>query len=280
MLTRKQAVVLHISKALIVAALVLSLYAAVVVDLADDWFNDSGASHGFLVPPMALYAAWVGRDRILAEPAVPDAKGLWAVTAACVLFLLGRLGADIFLARISLVVLIAGFLWTFWGQRRLRLLFFPLLLLLTMIPPPTILYNQLAVPLQLLASSVAADVSERLGLAVHLDGNLIYLRNISLGVTEACSGLRSLSSLIVLALILGFVQRAPRWTRLTLLAAAFPVAIGVNILRIIGTAILANHDERFAMGFYHLFSGWVAFLAGIAIFCAASWGLRRMVPGA
>src|SRR5205823_4202469 len=136
--------------------------------------------HGLLIPPLALYVAWVHRNLTFANASAADNRGLWVVGGACLVFILGKLGAEFFLPRISFVILIAGLLWTFWGYPRLRTLAFPLLLLATMVPLPVILYNAVAAPLQLFASDVATNLAQMFGVAVYRDGNVIHLANASL----------------------------------------------------------------------------------------------------
>ncbi|MBI1791978.1 MAG: exosortase, partial [Acidobacteria bacterium] len=179
-------------------------------------------------------------------------------------------------SRLSFVLLLAGLAWTFWGRARLRTLVFPLLLLATMIPLPSIVYNALAVKLQLFASQVSSNLAQALGVTVFAEGNVIHLAGTTLGVAEACSGLRSLSSLTVMALLLGFLQCQLVRTRVGLVLMALPIAISVNVLRVTGTALLSDYDQDLAMGFYHTFESWLVFLVGMVLVMAASKGLRLL----
>jgi exosortase len=246
----------------ILGGLLAGLYYSVVPSMVAIWWEDPGYSHGLLIPPLALYIAWMHRQEIFAQPAVSDGRGLWLSAAACLLYLLGKLGAEFFLMRISMVVLLGGLVWTFWGLRRLQKLAFPLVLLLTMVPLPAVLYNRMAAPLQLFASGVATWVLQVISIPVFQDGNIIHLSNSSLGVAEACSGLRSISSLSVLALVLGYLLNPRLGARVALFLLAIPTAIAVNVLRIVGTALVAEQDPQLAEGFYHSFSGWLVFLVG------------------
>lgn len=241
------------------------LYGEILKDLALDWWREPALSHGLLIPPLALAIAWIRRVETFAFPAQQDWRGLGLTLAACILLLLGRLGAEFFLCRISFVLLLAGFVWTFCGLARLRTLAFPFVLLATMVPLPSILYNSIAAPLQLFASEASAWLVQGLGVTVLRDGNLIHLARITLGVEEACSGLSSLSTLIVASLLLGFLSSSSAWVRLLLFALSIPVAIAANVLRVAGTALIADHRPELAMGFYHLFSGWLVFLIGLGL---------------
>ena len=259
----------------LITLLLAFLYWQVVSDMAGDWWNDEGASHGLLIPPLALYVAWARRRSVLEEPASSAPMGLWITAFGCVVFLVGRLGAEFFLTRISLVIILTGLIWTFWGRQRLKKLGFPLLLLATMVPLPVILWNALAAPLQLFASDIATTLAQWLGVAVYRDGNIIHLAQISLGVAEACSGLHSLSALMIGALLLGFLQCSSIMIRFVLFLLAIPLAIVLNVFRITGTAVLADYWQDIAFGFYHSFSGWLVFVAGFAALWVMANALHR-----
>ncbi len=266
-----------ISKAAALIGLLAALYAPVLAGLIADWRNDPNLSQGLLIPPLALYIAWLRRRITLAEPVDGDRRALALVICGCGLLLAGKLGAEFFLSRISLVLVLAGLIGTFWGKRRLKTLAFPLLLLTTSIPLPVVVYNQLAAPLQLFASGCATRAAQWLGVSVYQDGNIIHLARLSLGVEEACSGLNSLSALTVTSLLLGYLCCVRFRARLTLFLASIPLSIAVNILRITGTAVIADYHEEFAMGFYHSFSGWLIFLVGFGLLYAAAQLVHRFL---
>lgn len=259
-----------------IVALIWFLLWSVLLDMAHDWWIEPAWSQGMLLPPLALYIAWISRKQIFSLPVEPDSQGLLLTAFGCFLFVLGKLASEFFLARISFVILLAGFTWTFWGRCRLRALGFPLLLLATMVPLPVMFYNSVAAPLQLFASDAATQIVQALGVTVFRDGNIIQLAGISLGVAEACSGLNSLSALVVGSLLLGFLSCTRTITRVALFAVSVPMAIGVNVIRVAGTAILADHDQELAMGFYHAFSGWLVFVAGFGLLYLCAKGLHSM----
>ena len=265
-------------KVTVLAGLTGVLYGPVLMDLFSDWWNVPAASQGLLIPPLALYIAWLRRKETLRTPAAPGAFGLALIAAACALFLLGKLAAEFYLTRISFVLLLAGLVWTFWGTTRFRTLLFPFLLLATMVPLPALIYNSLTVPLQLVASWGATEISRAFGVAVYQDGNIIRLAGATLGVEEACSGLSALSSLLVGTVLLGFLLCGRVWARLILLLISVPITIGVNIVRVAASAILADYNAKFAMGFYHLFSGWLVFVCGAFLIFAIARLLGKLSP--
>jgi exosortase len=259
-----------------VALLTMFLYADIVAKWVLHWWADDSYSHGLLVAPLALYLAW-SRWRERPAPPGPRGEGLIVVLLACAMCLLGTLGAELFISRLSLIVLLAGLVWTLHGTAALGRMSFPLLLLASVVPPPVIVYNNLSAPLQLLASSAAVSVVQNIGISVYREGNIIQLANTSLGVAEACSGLRSLTSLTVAALILGYLDCRLLRTRVALVVASIPIAVLFNVLRVAGTAVLAEHDPDLATGFYHAGTGWMVFVAGFGILWGSAKVLRRFL---
>ena len=227
----------------------------------------------------SLYIIWRERARLREAGFAPGRGGLLLILASCLTYLLGRLGVEFFLMRFSFLLMLSGLVWTFLGLSALRRLAFPLLLLTSVIPLPVILYNSLAAPLQLFASLVSTQVTQWLGISVYRDGNIIQLAQTSLGVAEACSGLRSLSSLSVAALLLGYLECSRIWTRVVLVLLSVPIAVLFNVLRVTGTAILAEHDPDLALGFYHSLTGWLVFVGGFGTLFAGmkllNWILDR-----
>jgi len=259
-----------------IVGLVAALYAAVIADLGVEWWTEDSSSYGMLIPPTALYIAYLRRHLTFRLPAQRDARGLWLVALGCLVFLTGSLAGEFFLSRISFVLVIAGLAWTFWGFDRFKTLAFPFVLLATMVPLPAIVYNTAAAPLQLFASTLATDLAQTLGVSIYRDGNVIHLANASLGVEEACSGLHSLSALVVASLLLGFLEQAAIVGRVLLFVLSIPLAIAVNVVRVTGTALLADYRLEFAMGFYHSFSGWLVFVLGFGTLWLVGKLLFRM----
>lgn len=266
-----------------IAALLAALYWNVVPSMVEVWMTDDAYSHGILIPPLAAYIAWMQRDEILAVPATQHSSGLALTAFGCFVLLIGKIGAEFFLTRISMVIILTGLILTFWGFGRLRKMLFSLILLATMVPLPQIVYNKMATPLQLFSSVVASSTLQAMGIPVYRDGNIMNLAEISLGVAEACSGLRGMSSLTVLGLVIGFFLCRTTLARTLLVVLAIPTAIFMNVVRIVVTALMARQDPALAEGFFHSFSGWIVFLCGFGIlygFAAAFSSIEeRRAPG-
>jgi len=258
----------------LVGSVTLVVYLPVLTSLVRQWASDDNYSHGFLVVPFAAYFAWLRRRELSALPIQPHWTGAVVTVASLLVLVAGRLGAELFLARISLIGLMAGAVLFLYGTRHLRALAFPIAFLLLMVPLPAVIFNQLAFPLQLLASSAGEAVLSASGVPVLREGNVLVLPTTTLEVVQACSGIRSLVSLLTLAIILGKLTEPRVWARVALAALALPVAIAANAARVAGTGLAAEWiSPQAAEGFFHEFSGWVMFVVAFALLLGAQRAL-------
>jgi exosortase len=241
------------------------MYAGVLSSLLRQWASDDNYSHGFFVLPLALYFAWERRAALAEATRRPGTTGLALIVASLLVRVAGVLGSDLFLTRISLIGVIAGTIWFVWGQRHVRILAFPILFLLLMIPLPAVVFNQLAFPLQLFASRVGETAIALAGIPVLREGNVLHVPAATLEVAEACSGIRSLVSLVMLAIVLGYFTGQGTRGRTLLALAAVPIAIIANAARVAGTGLSAEWiGPEAAQGFFHTFSGWLVFVIAFA----------------
>jgi exosortase len=151
------------------------------------------------------------------------------------------------------------------GTHAIRVLAFPLSLLILMVPLPAVIYSQITFPLQLFASQVAAFALELVGIPVLRDGNVLELASQKLSVVEACSGIRSLLSLTFLSLVYAYFFDSKPWMRLALLAATVPIAIAANAGRVTVTGIMSEVNPELAHGLAHTASGWVIFMVALVL---------------
>jgi exosortase len=244
----------------------VALYGRVFVRLVENWSLDENYSHGFLIIPIAAYFVWERRSRLSALPDRGSWLGLALVALSLVMLFIGILGVELFITRISMLGVVAGAILFLFGWAHLRLLAFPLLFLILMIPIPAIIFNQIAFPLQLLASRFGELALQVAGVPVLREGNVITLANTQLEVAEACSGIRSLISLLTLGIVYGYFTHPSLVVRWVLALATIPVAIVANGVRVAGTGILAHYyGPEAAQGFFHTFSGWLVFLVALAM---------------
>ncbi|MGA8035517.1 MAG: exosortase/archaeosortase family protein [Candidatus Acidiferrales bacterium] len=259
--------------------LIVLLYGSVLASLVSDWWTDPDYGHGFFIPLFSAYVLYRERERWTNTPVKPSNFGLLVMVGAVGLFLVGSLGAELFTARFSLLVLLAGMILFLAGWRMLRAVAFPLGFLILMIPLPNIVYNQITFPLQLFASRFATFWLELFRVPVLRDGNILLFSNYSLEVVEACSGIRSLMTLISLAIVYGYLMEPRRHVRYALVLLMVPIAVVSNAIRIMGAGLMARHfGPAAAEGFLHEFSGWVIFLAALLLLLGCHWLLRRIPP--
>src|SRR5262249_31782843 len=264
--------------ALLTVGLVL-VYWQVLRKLVFDWANDDNYSHGFLIVPLALYFVWERRHKLQQIAPRPTWFGLVVVAGSIFVLLAGLLGAELFLTRISLLGVLAGSILFLLGWSHLRVLIFPLAFLLLMIPLPAIIFNQIAFPLQLLASRTGEYVISSADIPVLREGNVLVLATTSLEVAEACSGIRSLISLLTLGIVFGYFTDPRGWVRTVIALSAVPVAIISNGARVAGTGIAAHRwGPSVAQGFFHEVSGWVLFMLAFVLILGLQQLIVRMVP--
>jgi exosortase len=299
-----------------IAVALAFVYFTVLLKLGGDWWNDENYSHGLLIPFVIGYILWLERTRLSKAGTRPAASwGAIGVGFSLLLLWAGTAGAELFAQRVSLVVMLASVAVYFWGFRLLRLIAVPLSLLILSIPIPQIIFNRIAFPLQLFASRCAVAAMSFFSIPVLRQGNIIELMPLGasepkrLAVVEACSGIRSLMTLVALALVYAYFTK-PRggptnsslsqiseeysaaehdklkfvghfksftfWRSLILVVAAVPIAVLTNALRVSGTGVLAHYyGTRVADGFFHSFSGWVIYLAAAVLLFATGWILDR-----
>ncbi|MDX6558222.1 MAG: hypothetical protein QOF72_1271 [Blastocatellia bacterium] len=299
---------------LAIAVALAFVYFTVLLKLGGDWWNDENYSHGLLIPFVIGYILWLERERFAESPFRPAA--VWGASGVGVSLLLlwaGVAGAELFVQRLSLVFMLASVVIYFWGFRLLRLVAMPLSLLVLSIPIPQIIFNRIAFPLQLFASRCAVSAMSSFNIPVLRQGNIIELMPLGasepkrLAVVEACSGIRSLMTLVTLAVVyayftkpksdrnddiepnlertrrpssphylFGFFKSFTFWRSLIVVMAAVPIAILTNALRVSGTGVLAHYyGTRVADGFFHTFSGWVIYIAAAVLLFATGWLLDR-----
>lgn len=302
---------------LTIAVALAFVYFTVLLKLGGDWWNDENYSHGLLIPFIIGYILWLERRRFREARTQPAIWwGAIGVGFSLLLLWAGTAGAELFVQRFSLVVMLAGVVIYFWGFRLLRLIAVPLSLLILAIPIPQIIFNRIAFPLQLFASRCAVAAMSFFSIPVLRQGNVIELMPLGasepkrLAVVEACSGIRSLMTLVTLAVVYAyftkpkdgptnfslsqtsekgsadehdklkfvghFLKSFTFWRSLILVAAAVPIAILTNALRVSGTGVLAHYyGTRVADGFFHSFSGWVIYIAAAVLLFATGWMLDR-----
>jgi exosortase len=265
---------------LILVALVACAWWFVAAALFLQWVDDPNYTHGLFVLPLAGVLAWRRRSRLATIEAQPSYAGLFVLAAAVGIYLLGILAAEFFTMRLSLVLAVYAVVLSTQGWARTRVLAFPLLFLLLMIPLPYVIYYKFTFPLQLWSSKLAAWVLSGLGMPVVRSGNVIDLEGYSLEVVTACSGLRSMMSLGTLAVFMTDFFRLGTAGKVVLVLLSVPVAIVANTARLTATAVVsAMAGAKAADSFLHEFSGVILFVSGLVLLVILGlileWIVRR-----
>lgn len=264
----------------LVGGLLLWIYVPHLASMAKNWWTDPNYSHGFLVPIVSGWLVWRGRQALLALPQRACAWGLLVVAAGLVMLLVGQLAQEFFLRRISLLPVLWGLLLTYWGWAWARRLFFPVAYLVLMVPLPYVVYDSVAFPLRLVAARLAGWGLRLIGYPVLVEGNVIHLPSVVMDVVDACSGIRSLISLLAVGVILAHLMLGGRWRQVLLVALVPPVAMLANALRVLVTGVLAERlGDAVIKGATHDFVGWLVFMAGFMMLLGITSLLRGHPPG-
>lgn len=262
-------------KLAVFGALVLICYAPILERLGAQWLDDPDMGHGFFVPVIAGYVVWQRRHQLAALKPQPNPWGLLLVAWGALQMMLGVLGTELFTSRTAFIITVIGVVFTLGGTPFLRKLTFPLCLLFLMVPIPTVIYNEITFPLQMLASRLAAGALSLMGVPVLRDGNILELPSGRLQVVEACSGIRSLLSLTFLSLVYGYFFEKKAWIRVALFFATIPVAILANGGRVTVTGLLYEIRPDLAEGFFHESTGLVIFFVAAVILFVVHQALIR-----
>ena len=272
---------------ILLAAVLLFLYAPALKLLLQTWWTDENYSHGLLIPFLIGFLIWFEKDELQKTEKRPAFLAGGAVClSALFLLLVGILGAELFTQRFSLALMLAGITIYFFGWQILKKLVVPFVLLLLAIPIPTILFNKIAFPLQLLATDLAVWGIRLFGIPAAKFGNVIELlprgasQSVWLEVVEACSGIRSLMTLVTLALVYAYFTSRRRdfaslksfdlWRAAILMFAALPIAVLTNGARLTATGVLAYYyGSETAHGFLHGASGWIVYVAALLLLLLA-----------
>jgi exosortase len=244
-------------------ALLVICYAPILYRMGVQWANDENMGHGFFVPVIAGYIVWQRRGALLATPRQPNGWGLVLVVWAALQALVATLGAELFTARLAFLIALVGTILYLGGTRWIKILLFPLVLLLFMIPIPAIIYAALTLRLQTLASELGELMIGWMGIPVLRAGNTLQLPSQTLDIAEACSGIRSLLSLGFLSLVYAYFTYNRAWMRWALLLATIPIAIGANGIRVALTGLLSEVNTELARGAYHEAEGYIVFVVAL-----------------
>ena len=262
-----------------VVAILIGLFVPVFPVWLDDLWDDPNYSHVFIVPIISGFVIWQRRRALAAVPIQGSWRGVPLILEGVAALIAGDIGAENFLMRSSLIAILAGLVLFHFGSAMLRALAFPLGFFLFMVPMPAIFFYAMTARLQNLAAETGAWGLDLLGVPVLLDGNVIHLSRITLGVTEACSGIRSLITLVALGVAWAYLMLPRFWMQVVLVASVLPITIASNAGRIVMTGLVGRwFGIEYAEGFFHFVSGWLVFALALLCFLAVH-GVIRLLSG-
>lgn len=242
------------------------LYFPVLTNLAKDWSTNDNYSHGFFIPLISGYMVYSMKDDLRRFSSRPANWGLLVLVAGLAQLYIAKVGSEYFLQRTSLILVLIGMALFLWGSAATRKLMLPFCYLIFMVPIPAIIWNKIAFPMQLFSSAVTEEVVRLIGIPIFREGNVLHLAQTTLEVVDACSGLRSLTTMFALAAALAWFTDYALWKKWALFFLASPVAVFANIVRLTATAGLASvYGEKAAQGFLHDFSGLFTFIFGLCL---------------
>ena len=258
-------------------------FAPALVSMSRVWSSVDYLSHGYLVPLVALWAASGKRKTLPSLPRERDLRGILLLGLALLLYLVGVGTSLITIEGLAVVTGVAGAILYLRGPAWLAALAFPVGYLLFMVPLPDVLVSPAIVKLQLFVSSVGIRILQLGGVAVYRDGNVIELPDgASLFVTEACSGITSVITLLPLGVFLAYFTERTWGRRLVLISAVIPLAMIGNLIRVVVTVLAAREvgAQAATSGGLHESTGILTYVLGCLALLAVGWVMRVVSPPA
>jgi exosortase len=253
-------------KIIVILFLVIVLFSPTLLKLKQLWYTDADYSHGFLVIPISLFMVWQKRQKLLLIQIKPSWVGFFILTIGLLSYFIAFVTRFNILVYFSMILVIIGIVLFFTGWKVTKELLLPILFLLFMFPIPSSYYIMITNKLKLMITGISAQLMVYCGIPVHQDGNLLFFANTQLEVAEACSGVRSLYSYLMLSCLFAVLSNR-LWAKFILIVSTVPLAIIVNIVRVTITGVLSNYyGSMVAQGFFHEFTGVILFIIGFFVF--------------
>ncbi len=244
----------------------LVLYAPLVAGMAAEWSEFPSLSHGFAVPVISAYLLWRRRDSLAQLPIEGSILGLPLIVFALAMLVVGSLGGEPFVARLSLPLVLFGAVWFLMGGPVTRQAWVAIAYLAFMVPLPYLTLRALTYQSRLFDAGITAQALGWLGIPVLRDGVMLHLPNMTLEVADDCSSVPAIAALLALGAAYSQVQSRPTWVRALLTISAAPLGLLSNIIRLILTSISAYYFGPIALNnVIHKFNGTSVFLATVLL---------------
>ncbi len=244
------------------------------------WWAQPDYSYCYLVPFIILYLLWEKRQDFLNQRSIPTWIGFLPLAAGIVFYWLGELGGEFYILYISSWILLVGICILNLGFKKVKIILFPICLILTMFPLPNFFNFKITLALKLISSKVGVMMMQAYGMSAFREGNVIDLGFTQLQVVDACSGLRYLFPMLVLSVLVAYFHKAAVWKKIIIVVSSIPLTILTNSLRIALTGILSElFGSSVVEGFFHDFEGWLIFMFTIAVLLLEIWIMDKVFPG-
>lgn len=245
--------------------------------MVKNWFTREEYSYGVLIPFISLFLIWQKKDVLERIPFQGSWTGLFVSVIGGGLIYIGRLSALTFLMQYGFIIMLAGLILAYTGGKAFREMLVPILLLISMVPLPGLIFQNLSQSLQLISSQLGVWFTRLFDISVHLEGNVIDLGTYKLQVVEACSGLRYLFPLMTLGFIAAYLYKVSFWKRAFVFFSSIPITILMNSFRIGAIGMMVEYwGSSMADGFLHYFEGWVVFMVCMGAIILEMWFLARI----
>ena len=244
----------------------LVLYAPLVAGMAAEWSEFPSLSHGFAVPVISAYLLWRRRDSLAQLPIEGSILGLPLIVFALAMLVVGSLGGEPFVARLSLPLVLFGAVLFLMGGAITRQSWVAIAYLAFMVPLPYLTLRALTYQSRLFDAGITAQALGWLGIPVLRDGVMLHLPNMTLEVADDCSSVPAIAALLALGAAYSQMQSRPTWIRALLTISAAPLGLLSNIIRLILTSISAYYFGPIALNnVIHKFNGTSVFLATVLL---------------
>ncbi|MCM8775342.1 MAG: exosortase/archaeosortase family protein [Candidatus Omnitrophica bacterium] len=246
------------------------IYYPSFVWMAERWFaKDSYYTHGILIPFVSLYWIFRKRDELAAAPKTSEPWGLIILGSGALLQIACSILRIYFLSVFSLVLILAGTVVFVFGRKVFRVIWFPLLFLVLMIPLPLLAISEITLKMKFFVAEVSAYLINQTGMEAVREGSYLRTPHAVLLVGDPCSGLRSFLTFMCLGLVFAYQGRFPFWKRLIVVASGLPLAILSNVARVYFLGLIGEiYGQQYTQGTIHDVSGWGVF---ILAFFALVW---------
>ena len=259
--------------------LAFGVYAPTIIWTARIVFTSEDMAHGMCAPLVAGYLVFQKRELLMSSLAAPGRWGLIPLLLAGLLAVGASLSGSATVMRFAFLITLASCIVLVGGRAMLFQLKFPLLLLLFTFPIPPVLYAEITGPLQSLATGLSKSLLEFLGFSVLRDGNLLELPHYRLSIIEACSGIRSLVTLLFFCCLYAYFMESKLAPRIAIVVLSIPCALLLNVIRITTTGVLGEWRPALTQGTPHEILGWICLALGFGLVLLLHRALRPLTRG-